>query len=86
MAREGVVSQATGTTVDVAWGAGAGLVFGLCRAIGGPLIGTIIGAIGAGMIHRKQADVIALLAGWSLFQGAGTASAQGNNNASRGVM
>lgn len=87
MAKEGVAGQAVSQTVDVGWGALAGLVMGLSQALFGNLLGTVGGAIGAGMIHKKQRDTIALLAGWSLVQGIGAAGASSSSNGSnQGVM
>lgn len=87
----GVAGTAVSQTVDVGWGALAGLVMGLSQAIFGPLLGTIGGAIGAGMIHKKQRDTIALLAGWSLVQGSiggasATTAASTTNGTNGGVM
>lgn len=83
----GVAGQAVSQSVDVAWGALAGLVMGLSQGIFGPLLGSVVGAVGAGMIHKKQRDVIALIAGWSLVMGSvagGAASA--SSTSPRGVM
>ncbi len=85
MATQGVAGQAVSTSMEVGWGALAGLVMGLSQALFGPLFGTIGGAIGAGMIHRKQRDVIALLAGWSLVQGSIDAAGASKGN-ERGAM
>lgn len=86
----GVAGQAVSQTMDVGWGALAGLVMGLSQAIFGSFIGTIGGAIGAGMIHKKQRDTIALLAGWSLVQGsiggAGATTTTASNGTNGGVM
>jgi len=81
-----VAGQAVSQTVDVGWGALAGLVMGLSRAIFGPLIGTVGGAIGAGMIHKRQRDVIALLAGWSLFAGMGAGAAGASGSKTNGQV
>lgn len=86
MARQGVAGEAVSTTVDVGWGALAGLVMGLGRALLGNLLGTVLGAIGAGMIHKKQADTIALLAGWSLFQGTGAGAAGATGSKTNGQV
>lgn len=87
MAGQGVAGQAVSQTVDVGWGALAGLVMGLSQALFGNLLGTVGGAIGAGMIHKKQRDTIALFAGWSLVQGSiGAANAQSTNGTNQGVM
>lgn len=77
---KGIAGQAVTQTVDVGWGALAGLVMGLGQAIAGPLVGTILGAIGAGMIHKKQRDTIALLAGWSLVMGASSGAGASSAN------
>ena len=89
MVEKGIAGTAVSQTVDVGWGALAGLVMGLSQALFGPLLGTISGAIGAGMIHKKQRDTIALLAGWSLVQGgmgAAQASSSGSNGSNGEVM
>lgn len=85
MSTETAVNQATSQAVDVGWGALAGLVMGLSQSIFGQLFGTVIGAIGAGAIHKKQRDVIALIAGWSLVMGMG-ASASASTTPERGAM
>lgn len=81
----GVVNQSVGQAVDVGWGALAGLVMGVSQGIFGQLFGTVIGAIGAGMIHKKQRDVIALIAGWSLVMGMGASTSATTTN-QRGAM
>lgn len=82
----GVAGQAVSQTVDVGWGALAGLTIGLSQAIFGSLIGTVVGAIGAGMIHKKQRDTIALLAGWSLVQGSVGAAGASTSSTNGEVM
>ncbi len=74
---KGATASVVDTGKGVGFGALAGIILGMSVSMFGPLLGNIIGAVGAGMVHKTQRDVIALIAGMNIAQsmGGGTAGA-----------
>ena len=65
----------TTTGGGVLRGAGAGLILAFGYRLFGPLLGTIIGAIIAGMVLKGQKSLIAFLAGFMMLLGVGSGGA-----------
>jgi hypothetical protein len=62
----------TSTGGGIMRGAGAGLVLAFGMKLFGPILGTLLGAIVAGMILKGQKALIAFLAGFMLLIGMGS--------------
>lgn len=74
--------QVVKTTTGVGKGFGAGLALVFGQAVGGPILGTLIGALLAGWLVKEHRAIIAMIAGLMLAQGMMSAPASGQSQSS----